>query len=257
MPFFKKIKSCSGQHTVEIIVLITLIMAGILIMGPYVIRSWNANLKGWEDSAVDSVEDPFLDAPGFSMPGCDPLDWEVVGCNLGRFQVCTGETLSCSPVEMLSIREFDPDGCQCTFPGTPPDNARCTVDPCCCTTPVPTGACGINATFINSEPSCNVQMTPKYPDGTCPDGMMESWVLCGFDPDPAGRRYGCMPDAACVFECTGVPATGPGFLGLCPGDNTRLPSDVPYTYTDNCNNGTSPTRKCEVLCDNSAGYYSQ
>jgi hypothetical protein len=41
-------------------VLSILIMAGIIIGGPYVIRSWNAQVKGWEDSVVDSMNDPLL-----------------------------------------------------------------------------------------------------------------------------------------------------------------------------------------------------
>ncbi|MBI5024361.1 MAG: hypothetical protein HZC18_05090, partial [Candidatus Omnitrophica bacterium] len=44
-----------GQHTLEYLILMTLLMAGIIIGGPYVIRSWNAQMKGWEDSVVDSM----------------------------------------------------------------------------------------------------------------------------------------------------------------------------------------------------------
>ena len=49
-----------GQHLLEYMVLSILIMAGIIIGGPYVIRSWNAQVKGWEDSVVDSMNDPLL-----------------------------------------------------------------------------------------------------------------------------------------------------------------------------------------------------
>ena len=44
----------SGQHAIEYMVIITLVMAGIIIGGPYVIRSWNAQMKGWEASAINS-----------------------------------------------------------------------------------------------------------------------------------------------------------------------------------------------------------
>lgn len=60
--FFKKIKRESGQHALEYIIVVTLIMAGIIIAGPYVMRSWNAQVKGWEDSVQDSLEDPAMDA---------------------------------------------------------------------------------------------------------------------------------------------------------------------------------------------------
>lgn len=56
--------SKNAQHTLEYMILLILIMAGIIIGGPYAIRSWNAQIKGWEDSVVDSMTDPLnADAP--------------------------------------------------------------------------------------------------------------------------------------------------------------------------------------------------
>jgi hypothetical protein len=43
MPSLEKNKQ--GQHAMEYVILLILIMAGIIISGPYVLRSWNANLK--------------------------------------------------------------------------------------------------------------------------------------------------------------------------------------------------------------------
>lgn len=60
--FFKRIKRRNGQHALEYMILLTIIMAGIIIAGPYVMRSWNAQVKGWEDSVQDSLEDPAMDA---------------------------------------------------------------------------------------------------------------------------------------------------------------------------------------------------
>ena len=117
-------KKLAGQHTIEYIILLTLIMAGIIVMSPYVIRSWNANLKGWEDSVVDSQEDPFLEAGPITIQGCDPSGWEDQGCNFGIAQNCTGSSLSCSKVESLEIRTFSPGGCECLIRPAPPDTAR-------------------------------------------------------------------------------------------------------------------------------------
>lgn len=50
----------NAQHLLEYMVLLTLIMAGIIIGGPYAIRSWNAQMKGWEDSVRDSMTDPLV-----------------------------------------------------------------------------------------------------------------------------------------------------------------------------------------------------
>jgi len=53
----------NAQHTLEYMILLILIMAGIIIGGPYAIRSWNAQVKGWEDSVKDSMTDPMIEAP--------------------------------------------------------------------------------------------------------------------------------------------------------------------------------------------------
>jgi hypothetical protein len=57
-----KFTNRNGQHALEYMVLLTLIMAGMIIGAPYVIRSWNAQIKGWEDSVVDSMTDPLNEA---------------------------------------------------------------------------------------------------------------------------------------------------------------------------------------------------
>ena len=57
-----KLTNRNGQHALEYMILMTLIMAGIIIGTPYVIRSWNAQIKGWEDSVVDSMTDPLNEA---------------------------------------------------------------------------------------------------------------------------------------------------------------------------------------------------
>ena len=234
-------------------VILALVMAGILTMSPYVIRSWNANLKSFEDSAIDSLQDPLMEVD-FEMLGCAPSPWEEEGCELGLVNPCSGNTISCSPVEMLSSREFSPAGCECAILPTPPPTVRCDVNNCCCTTPEPTGRCGANATFVTglSEPACSdndPKMIPKNPDGTCPDGTMESWVLCGDDDatDPLARRYGCVPDDTCIFECLAPPdiPDTPQYGDPCPGFDTGLLGDVNNSFVDR---GACTGGKCETEC---------
>ncbi|MDP8211756.1 MAG: hypothetical protein P9X22_00510 [Candidatus Zapsychrus exili] len=70
-PFFKEKKS-AGQQSIEFTTLIILATIGVLVMGPYVIRSWNANIKGWEDSVRDSFNDPLIESETIpDIPGCD------------------------------------------------------------------------------------------------------------------------------------------------------------------------------------------
>ena len=254
--FLQKLKGKEGQHAMEYMILLTLVMAGIIIAGPYVVRSWNANLKGWEDSALDSLQDPFLlgDPDPTLIGGCKlvSVDWSEVACNIGIYDPCEGGTFTCGVKKMLEERTFDPPGCQCAQPpSVRPKYLRCTLHDCCCTAPVPTGKCGINATGTGDILGCAVfpppAVTPtqKNPDGTCPDGMMEVYVTCGSDPSP---RYGCIPHADCNFSCE-EPATigtGPAYGGLCLDDDIGLGSTTNYSYVayDEC---TDPV-KCEREC---------
>lgn len=48
----------TGQHIIEYSVVVILVSVGIIIMGPYVVRSWNAYVKGLEDSVEESLVDP-------------------------------------------------------------------------------------------------------------------------------------------------------------------------------------------------------
>lgn len=207
MGFLTKIASIlkrsgkKGQHTIEYAVLIILIMAGIITMGRYVIRSWNANLKGWEDSVSDSLEDPLLEAPQPPpLGGCTVSGWTEQSCGAGIINYCSGNTVNCAQTEMSSIRSFSPSGCQCdpSYSGST-NTLQCVADSCCCETPVPTGLCSIymgNPTGL-AAPSCaNLAMSPTNPDGTCPYGYMGFSTRCGTD-----MRYGCLQDIFCLNAC--------------------------------------------------------
>ena len=246
-----------GQHSIEYLIMLTLIMAGIIIMGRYVVRSWNANLKGWEDSAMDSLTDPFSETT-IDFPGCDAGPWVDQGCGITQANHCSGEDFVCTPQERLFARTFTPFGCECGISVTPPPNLKCTVDSCCCSIPQLTGACSSNATFPGTpEPACTSNtpaMTPKNPDGTCPAGMAEAWVLCGGDADPDGRRYGCVPDPNCVNICTGAPQKDWRVVSLCTGDSYGLTADTDYTYVPQggCSSPTGSDPKCQIECKSPA-----
>ena len=50
-----------GQNIIEFSLLMAIVMAAIIMMGPYIIRSWNANMKGWQDSVEDSYSESPVD----------------------------------------------------------------------------------------------------------------------------------------------------------------------------------------------------
>jgi len=284
----QKLKRRQGQHTIEYAILLILIMAGIIIAGPYVVRSWNANLKGWEDSVEDTLQDPLLEAPPgtIGMETCTPNVWVNQGCGLGHLTpTCLG-SLNCTPTEQFGTRSWDPLGCECTPVGDPPislvlaDIARCVVDGCCCTDAVlyaAPGNCGANVTWrigepnpANDEPACNLnpngfdsqKIVGGAQDGTCPDGMVEAWMECGDDVANGIRRYGCVNDPGCIFNCVvpGWAPNAPDYIspyptGYCLNDDILLPADnVPTVYIDNVAS-LCTAQKCEYHC--ATGYFAQ
>ena len=60
MHIFKKTLSLRAQHTLGYIALLTISAMAVIIIGPYVVRSWNANVKSWDDSVKDSFNDPLM-----------------------------------------------------------------------------------------------------------------------------------------------------------------------------------------------------
>lgn len=73
-----------AQSTLELIMVIILVLAGIIVMGPYVIRGVNAYMRSWE-IAVDQAN---------SNPNVEINPWEVPGSTTP-----TPPTLDCSSFE--------------------------------------------------------------------------------------------------------------------------------------------------------------
>lgn len=240
MGIFRKIRGVEAQHTIEYAVLLTLIMAGIIIAGPYVVRSWNANLKGWDDSVQDSLQDQLLEVSPAATPiqGCNPQSWNDQGCGSGTLDPCTGTTFSCSPQEMLRTRTYSPPGCQCTLPGVSTvDYLDCQTNDSnhCCTPWLP-----ISPTIAD----CGANASPP-----CPDGEYRATHVC----DSGYAETNCFPDPICVFSCTSppfVPATVE-YGSMCVGDNTGLSSDFMNSFVLD---GDCTATKCETQC--SVGYFA-
>jgi hypothetical protein len=226
-----------GQHTIEYVILLTLIMAGIMIMGPYVIRSWNAQVKGWEDSVVDSLQDPLIGAPAGSIniSGCDDqLVWFDLGCNLGALDECNpANSVNCSPIEMLQWKEYLKDRCQCPSEKkiSVGNYLRCVEHALCCTAWSPSGA-AIQPNDCGSP--------------TCPYGQVRQTRACGAGGLPTSQ---CVSDPACVFSCLGAPGPStPPAYGTCDPPYPAyvgLLDDTPYTYVDP---GLCDGTKCQVQC---------
>ncbi len=209
-----------AQHLTEYLLIVTLVMSGIIVMGPYVIRSWNANLKDWDSSIDDSMSDTLKEAPsGIPLPGCGSCTFE----NLCAPGVCCGDGTTCELNEQVFAR-------QCyTLNGSPvlcgPPAFQCTHNAGCCSPWQPTGICGGLAT-----PACGNKEEQEI-------------RFCG---DTAEYRCTSNP-GLCDNKCI-----NPFFNGaFCTGigdvaDEVQLIADTNYTAVTACT-----TAKCEIQCSTS------
>ncbi len=228
---FQKLRRNTAQHSVEYMTVIILIMAGIIIGGPYVIRSWNAQMKGWDDSVTDSLQDTIEEAPSFPVQGCDSEPWKNTACKGIWTNQCSGAVISCGELEMLSYQPYNPGGCECEMYPVPL-TIKCTADPSCCTSWSPA--------LPNPATECGVNATPP-----CPDGQARQTRSCGANaPESA-----CNGDLACMFACNlGAISFAPDRMSYCRDagqldDETGLISNKNYDL-----GGACTAIKCEVIC---------
>lgn len=205
------LKNKSAQSVTEYALLIMVVMAGIIIGGPYVIRSWNAYLKGWDSSIEDSYSDPLKESEsGIPLPTCDNCRFEAP-TRCGGVSPCCGG--GCEDNETELIRICDPVNCA-------PPLSRCEPDPGCCVT-FDTGLCAGN----NIPP--------------CLDGQMGTITRCGDVDTP-----GCRPETNCQSSCLNRPGNSFSCKELGElEDEEDLFSDTDYRVIPTC----TPA-KCEVVC---------
>ena len=199
--------SSKGQSTIEYVVVIALVISGIMIIGPYVIRSINAQFETIEDDTRQSFQEVPRQGPVISrsFPGCDcgtPVD--SGGC---------GNGLNCPFTQRVFDRVCTPAGCELellgrfgALPYECRNDLRCCVDTFL-------GHCGPNAIFV---------------PGGCPDGQGEFQHECNVPPV---FTYLCKPDPICIFSCIGNIST---FAQWCDpvNFNRRLPSSLNIVHYD-------------------------
>jgi len=200
-------------------------MVAIIVTGPYVIRSWNTNVKGWEDSTMDSYSEPLVEAPSMGGPSCQ-CGWEHP-CD---HPPCCGFE-GCDATEKSLVRVCYPLQCEPDVP------AQCSTDPSCCRI-FPMG-CGDESIF------------------PCPIGFMRYGKLCGSDSTPV--PYECKEEPMCyrcvgsVFKnaqpCESVVSSTTMRL-VDPYDEKNLNQrEQPYQLVPKCTTSKDPTEvKCENVC---------
>ncbi len=247
--------SPKAQSTIEYMTIITLVIVGILIMSPYVIRSINSYFKTGDDAVEDSFLEEIDQAPptGVTLPGCDCPQWNLADPRVTRG--CGGGS-PCARREEHWKRDCTPIGCQVdlirfginlpmfecrpnTAPFRPPPDDWCCEDwavymNCQGGPRDPDGpgpllgkCCGVNAV--------------DAPGGRCPDGQVERRRFCGEANFP--QYGGCIADPDCIFQCVGFFDSDAAW---CPNDTIDLPNSMITVHRTDLVNCTA--RKCEAFC---------
>ena len=153
-----------AQSLIEFTVLIVLVLAGIILMGPYMIRSINAHMKSWQDSVASSLHE---------QVSCVPIKDGFCGC---------GETAEKDPTEHC------PPSCICGQNGC---QADCGEDQHSCS-----ADCGILPYCEGGATSCSA-----YDEFVCNVVSGCTWFDYGCNPlDPGCLPGRCTGAALCINQ---------------------------------------------------------
>lgn len=223
----KRLKNNLAQSVIEYTVIATLVMAGIFIIGPYIIRSFNAHLKGYEDSVVDAQNDPLLQGSpdDISVPGqCDCAPFTDQGC---------GSPGGCPRKEMHKERVCFPPGCETTI-NPPIDTDICEE------------ACGCCEDYLDDVNGCG----GSGPMATCLPTEMHQTAQCGL----GCTRDRCDPlNDICRRICE-PPGGQPDFSAVCVdsvgiSDDTNLSSSgINWRLVTDASSCTDAV-ECEAYCN--------
>jgi hypothetical protein len=247
-------QSDKGQTVLEYLILATIIMAGIVIGGPFLARSVSGHFRLLEDSASDSIGEDIRQAPVPPQPpgGCT--------CNPWTGSAVCGNMDPCTPSQRLYQRSCGICGME----------QECRSEMDCCNDPEPI-ICGQN---LNVNGSCDSGRVPptlsKFSGfyGVCPGGWPVSdprnckiWerlysMTCGAanpsNPAASVTYYACKnvkneakncgPQCWDAVSSDGIPVTNS--VECNPGDETNsdnLPTEIAYRYAGFDYNGTTYT----------------
>lgn len=249
--FFNPKTSRQGQHVSEYTLLVVCVMMGVLIAGPYVIRSWNALLKAYESDVIESFTDPLRQAPPEGGQ-CTCDDFAPGECGV----TFDGET--CDGYERMWYRNCHPIDCN-RFIGI--DISQCRFDPTCC--PWEDIGCAVNGcpvgtmaqekactseTRCRPDPGCQL-CSGIYASGqywrerTCPDDLTD--VVPAPQPFIRVDEDACTLPRKCEIECQlpYIPAAD-GSQCICPPGkiDVCVPSPPDPADTSKC---CRPANSCQ------------
>jgi hypothetical protein len=224
-----------AQSTMEYIFIATLVMAGIIVMGPYVIRGINAPFKIMDDSVKDSFSEDLTQA--------DPEDGYDFPCRCELTNQCGSSSMGadCDELHMTSTYNCNPPDCMKKPVECKEDSSCCLGEDLCCVGWVASDTCGSCYTTPSGTACClPTQRLYRRECGTGP-GL----------PDP-NYKYSCQDNNSCILCSALVPHADK----WCPNSDRDLAANVSSTYVDygtiedpaaNCD-APSMNTKCQGYC---------
>jgi len=235
-----------AQSVVEYIMIGGLVLAGIFVMGPYIISAVNDMAERVKDDTADAILEQHVQAPvpGFTADPCSCEGLEFQACGDGTSTQCLfqqeywGQTCTPPGCELSMIRrgiitvlkECRPNDTSNSWPAEK-----------CCKLPYTYVDCG-SAPGLQKCCGTDCSSTPYGAD--CQVGGNYAYSLqetvCGASDEKA---YQIVADAECVFTCTG--GTYDRNATPCPGTEIGLTADKTWETVSACN----ASKKCEALCN--------
>lgn len=250
-----------AQSIIEFTIVIMLVIAGILIAGPYAKRAINAHLKGWEDAVDDSLNDPlqqtqdvsglpiFCDYDGICDPPAESSDCCDCGSGCGDNICCkdsagnfiAGDFAGCPDCSTCGINGCEPgedaNNC-CQDCGCDPNDGECCTD----NEGNPVG-CDVDSADCASGYVCG--------DTTCDRSRGENEMNCCEDCHVCGGT-----NPICEHLCEHI--IDPNSPTFCPGDccdyfcpnysTCRSNQDCMNNCPDECCFLVKDDEICDVSC---------
>lgn len=233
--------SRKGQSTIELAMIVILVVFGIIVAGPYVLRSVNAHFKMWDDAVQDSQDDRLIKDKKthvhINPPPCT-CGWSSGDCGVQ----------GCQKNERAYTKSCDPVGCD-------PGSYKCTKEDSCCTDPARTNRCWRSPA---DAPDGGTVFPPGY--HACGSADIYTNVkdrvyqyVCGTQGNTQICRQDISPvsvdgDRNCTPACRidQIPAGG----APCPGYGTTLVDDMDMTMVGPASKCSTvdPGSKCEMYC---------
>ena len=200
-----------GQSMIEYALIAVLVILGVVIMGPYVLRSVNAHFKLWDEGVQDSFTENITQAPVSDVPDIS------INC------VCPVSKGNCGSSDAGSRcgenqREWDynctPQGCN----GAAGDS-YCLDDLNCCTGWVD---------LCKTPPCCGTVPCPGTGCSGAPTSPPPAPRNCYFGQKIQGQQCGSDTSIRCAPES---PKCDPGCQGIIIPGNLPCPNNPPFNGT--------------------------